>query len=282
VTLRVATEADRDAVFTLGVAEETAWFGVPEVDATEVGEWIDEEGGVTSGVVAVDDGGAVAGFAAPGRNMSVFLADPGRTDEAAEALLPWLLEHREKVELLTFAGDAARLAAFERHGLHHAHSSFTLSRPDSAGPLPAAEFPDGVSVAPYDLGEADEAMHRLVYVDAAWASIPGHIDRDLERWIDSVQSSPLRFVARRDGRPVGWLSGRLMVSGRGWVDQVAVAADERGRGLGRALLLHAFAALEGQGATGLALGVQARNDAALGLYRSIGLEVEREWRIYAG
>jgi hypothetical protein len=51
---------------------------------------------------------------------------------------------------LAFGGDAARLAGLERHGLHHLRSSFTLARPDTAGPLPAAALPDGptASVTP--------------------------------------------------------------------------------------------------------------------------------------
>lgn len=281
LTTRPAVEADRDAVFALGVAEEAAWFGVPEVDAGEVGEWVEEEGGVAAGIVAVDDAGVVLGFAAPGRVQSVFLADPGRAAPIADLLLPWLLGQRDDVELLTFAGDAARVEAFERHGLRHRHSSFTLSRPGDAGPSPAATFPGGVSVAPYELGVADADVHRLIYVDAAWATVKGHTERDLERWLNAAKSSPVRFVARRGDRLVGYLAGRMLASGRGWVDQFAVALDERGQGLGRALLLHGFAALDAQGASGLALGVQASNEAALGLYRSVGLEVEREWRVYA-
>ena len=89
------------------------------------------------------------------------------------------------------------------------------------------------------------------------------------------------FLARRDGRPVGWVAGRLLDSGRGYISTLAVATDERGRGLGRALLLHAFADLEAAGARGLTLDVEAENDTALGLYRSVDLVVEREWRIYA-
>jgi len=73
----------------------------------------------------------------------------------------------------------------------------------------------------------------------------------------------------------------VLVSGRGYVDMLAVAMSERHRGLGRALLLHAFADLQVAGGRDLTLEVQAENAAALGLYRSVGLEVEREWRIYA-
>ena len=73
MTLRSATGSDRDAVLALGVAEEAAWFGQAEISAEEVGEWIDEEGGVACGVVAVDDDGGVRGFASPGRSATVFL-----------------------------------------------------------------------------------------------------------------------------------------------------------------------------------------------------------------
>ena len=281
MTLRSATEGDRDAVLALGVAEEAVWFGEAEVSAEEVGEWVDEEGGMAAGVVAVDGGGRVRGFASPGRREAVFLADPARTDALADELLPWLHEQGDVVELMTFAGDAARVAAFERHGLRHRRSSFSLARPENAGPVPAAAYPDGVDVAQYRLGDADEAVHRLIYVDAAWASVPGHAERDLDGWREAARRFRSMFLARRDGRPVGWVAGRLLASGRGYVNTLAVATGERRRGLGRALLLHALADLQRAGARGLALGVEAENETALGLYRSVGLEVEREWRIYA-
>jgi ribosomal protein S18 acetylase RimI-like enzyme len=277
--LRPATEADRDAVCALGVVEETAWFAEPESSAAEVGEWIDDEGGLTPGVVA-DDDGRVRGYASPGRRDGVFLADPALTDALADQLLPWLLERSDDVQLMTFAGDAARVAAFERHGLRHLRSSFSLVRPEGAGPLPAAEFPEGIEVAPYRLGEDDEAVHRLIYVDAAWAAVPGHAERDLETWREVVQLSGSLLLARRDGRPVGWVAGRLLDSGRGFVNTLAVAIPERGRGLGRALLLQVFRELEAAGARDTTLAVEAANENALKLYRSVGMEIELEWRVY--
>lgn len=244
-------------------------------------EWIEEEGGVTSGVVAVDDAGDVRGFAAPGRYQAVFLAEPTQTTPLVGALLPWLRERCAEVRLMTFAGDVARVAAFERHGLRHLRSSFLMARARSVGPLPVATFPEGVEVAPYRFGEDDQAVHRLIYTDATWASVPGHVERDLDQWLDTVRRRRSAFLARRNGRPVGWVAGRVLASGRGSVDMLAVAMSERRRGLGRALLLHAFADLQQDGAGELTLGAHAENEAALGLYRSVGLEVEREWRIYA-
>jgi ribosomal protein S18 acetylase RimI-like enzyme len=64
------------------------------------------------------------------------------------------------------------------------------------------------------------------------------------------------------------------------VDVLAVAARERRLGLGRALLLLAFTDLQRAGAHGLGLSVEAENRSALGLYRSVELDVECEWRIY--
>ena len=281
MTLRSATDGDRDAVSVLGVVEEAAWFGMAESSTEEVGEWVDDEGGVASGVVAVDDRGRVCGFAAPGRHRAVFLADPARTAALADELLPWLHERCDVVELMTFAGDTARVAAFERHGLRHRRSSFLMARPDGTGPLPVAAFPEGVAVAPYRLGDDDEAVHRLIYVDSAWASVPGHAERDLGGWRDTARRCGSLFLARRQHRPVGWVTGRVLASGRGYVDTLAVATSERHRGLGRALLLHALADLQLAGGRDPMLGVEAENDAALGLYRSIGLKVEREWGIYS-
>ena len=88
MTLRTATDDDREAVLALGVAEEVAWFGEADVSPEEVGEWINEQGGVSRGVVAVDDSGQVRGFALSGRREAVFLADPARTDALADELLP--------------------------------------------------------------------------------------------------------------------------------------------------------------------------------------------------
>jgi hypothetical protein len=92
--------------------------------------------------------------------------------QLADLLLPWLHTQRDAVEVMSLAGDTERVAAFERHGLRHRRSSLSLARSDRAGPVPAAAFPDGVDVTPYRLGDADEVVHRLIRVDAAWGIGP--------------------------------------------------------------------------------------------------------------
>jgi GNAT superfamily N-acetyltransferase len=75
--------------------------------------------------------------------------------------------------------------------------------------------------------------------------------------------------------------GRIFSDGTGWVGQLAVARDERRRGLGRAVLLEALRRRADEGASQLGLGVVAANRGALKLYLDVGLEVEREWMVYA-
>ena len=59
--------------------------------------------------------------------------------------------------------------------------------------------------------------------------------------------------------------------GVGYVDYLAVAARSRGRGLGRALLLHGLAALRDAGLAVAELSVQGENASATRLYESVGM-----------
>ena len=97
-----------------------------------------------------------------------------------------------------------------------------------------------------------------IYVDAAWAPVPEHAERDLDSWREKERPSRSLFLARRNGQPVGWVAGRLLASGRGYISALAVATRERGRGLGRGLLLHAVADLQRTGARDVTLGVEAQ------------------------
>jgi ribosomal protein S18 acetylase RimI-like enzyme len=275
--LRPATPADRPDVVALALAEDAAWSGGAEISAEEAGEYVDDHG---QGVVFERDG-RVAGYAAASEGgATMLLVDPGdEPGPALEALVAWLAERGHR-DVDSYASDARRIAWLEAHGFAHRRSSFDLQRAIDP-PLAPAAWPGGVAVARYRPGEDDEAAHALVYVDAAWAEVPGHTERSLESWRSMLTPEYHCWVARRDERPVGWVAGRVFGDGRGWVQQLAVARPARGLGLGRALLLHSLAELCDRGATSLALGVQAENDHAIGLYRDIGFEVEREFRVYS-
>ena len=83
-----------------------------------------------------------------------------------------------------------------------------------------------------------------------------------------------RFVARADGRVVGWTavarySSREVYAGVAW-ESVYVTAAARGRGVGRALLEELIPASEAAGIWTLVAGVQSENRASLALHERVG------------
>jgi ribosomal protein S18 acetylase RimI-like enzyme len=277
VILRPATPSDRPAVIALVLAEDAAWSGAPPVSSEEAGEFLDS---FAQGVICERDG-RVAGFAA-GRDGGgqVVVIDPDDDPRPAlDALVPWLRE-RGHHDVDSYAGDTRRIEWLEANGYAYRRSGFDLRR-GLEPPLAPPNWPSRIAVARFRPGEDAEAVHALVYVDAAWGAVPGHHERTLESWRTNLKPDARGWVARRDERPVGWVLGRVFGDGRGWVEQIAVARSDRGLGLGRALLLHSLAELCSLGATSLALGVQGDNENAISLYRSVGFELDREWRTYS-
>ena len=282
--LRAATPADRAALIALLRAEDLAWTGEDSISDEELGDVIDRfpEALVAGGRRRRARAGssASARSATPAGRCWSWIRAPTRTSVLPE-LVDWIEARGGAHELHGYAADRARLAWFEAHGFPYTRSLYDLVRPAGAPPLAAPVWPVGVSVSRYvPNDEEDPAVHGLIYREAGWAEVPGHSDRTLESW-QAIQSPDHRsFVARRDGGPIGWVSGIAYPDGRGWINQIAVAKSARGAGLGRALLLHAGADLLAHGATSLALGVSAANAAALRLYASTGFTIEREWRYH--
>jgi ribosomal protein S18 acetylase RimI-like enzyme len=283
--LRPATPADRAALIALLRAEDLAWTGDDSISDEELGDVIDR---FPEALVRVDsdgdgDAGRVVGLAAVSdAGGTLLVLDPGAEPEALlPELVDWIEARGGAHELHGYAADTARLAWFEAHGFPYTRSLYDLVRAAGAPPLDAPAWPAGVSVSRYVPNEdEDPAVHALIYREAGWAEVPGHTDRTLESWRSIHAADHRSFVARREDRPVGWVSGIAYPDGRGLISQIAVAKSARGAGLGRALLLHAGADLLDHGATALALGVSAANTAALSLYRSTGFTIEREWRYH--
>jgi ribosomal protein S18 acetylase RimI-like enzyme len=164
-------------------------------------------------------------------------------------------------------------------------SAFDLIRPITPDwVLAEAVWPEGITVRDFGADDA-AAVHRLIYVDAAWADVPGHHERPLDEWygifVTDRTVPEQQVLAWRGDRLVGIAMGRTFSDGTGWVSQLAVATDERGRGLDRALLLEALRRRHEGGATALGLRVSQANRHAIELYLGVGLAIDREWMEYA-
>lgn len=85
---------------------------------------------------------------------------------------------------------------------------------------------------------------------------------------DGLDDEALHLVAFFAGRAIG--TARILIDGgTGKIGRVAVLAEARGKGFGRALILAALDALRSRGATRAKLGAQTH---ALGFYESLGFE----------
>jgi len=91
--------------------------------------------------------------------------------------------------------------------------------------------------------------------------------------IDAALSCPTATIlaARDAGRIVGTVMAGYD-GHRGWLYYVAVAADQRGTGLGRALVEAAEQWLAAQGARVIRLMVRAENEAVTRFYEALGYQ----------
>jgi ribosomal protein S18 acetylase RimI-like enzyme len=278
--LRPVTADDLAALTALVRGYDTYWYGHPENDAAEVQEWLDI---AEHSYVAASDG-RLTGLGMSWRTGSSLLVDPNAAvDATLRLLVPWLLGTGAP-ETDVLDRDVPLQSALTAVGWTHRRSSFELQCPVPTQPLPTPQWPAGVEVRPYTPAAAPR-LHTLVYDDAGWADVEGHVRRDFAEWqkifLANRPADEAPVLAYRGDRLIGAAIHRSFSDGAGYVSQLAVARDEREQGLGRALLLEAFARRIAAGATLLALSVVAANRGALALYESIGLRIDREWQIFA-
>lgn len=173
--------------------------------------------------------------------------------------------------------DEVKRALAERHGLRPA-TSFHRLRIDHAGPLDPPAVPAGLTL---HSGESEEARREAHLVhQGAFSEHFGFVKVDYDTWYSrraahrATDWSQLT-VARLDGRPAATVIGNdqfLSDEGCGYVALLAVLPEFRGRGLGRFLLRHAFAADAARGRRGTILHVDSNNTTpALDLYLSAGM-----------
>ncbi len=280
---RPAQPQDLTAITALQRRWDTHWFGAPEHAEAEMRISFDRVDPLAerSRLLLADDGRLLAAAWWWNPFETSLLVDPDVDPEPLYAdLLPWFVASgAQAVEPLD--RDTALRAVLERHQWPYERSSYELLRDVGNGWSPEPpEWPAGVTAASLDVADTED-VHDLVYERAGWAQVPGHAYRDLEQWrslflADDVPRE-LLVLAREGGRIVGAAMGRVWSDGTGWVSQLAVAADQRGRGLGRALLLEAMRRQVDAGATQLGLSVSADNAGALSLYLGVGLKIDREW-----
>lgn len=177
--------------------------------------------------------------------------------------------------------DLGRRLAEER-GYEPFRHSFQM-RIEFGGELPPPELPDGVSVRTFVPGQDDEAVYDAHMEAAADGFEPGRWPYESWRhWAFAGSFDHALWFVAEDGAEIAGLclcrSEGQAGPELGWVNWLGVRRPWRRRGVGRALLLHAFAALRERGRRGVGLGVDGLSPTgAVHLYEQAGMHVARRF-----
>jgi mycothiol synthase len=163
--------------------------------------------------------------------------------------------------------------AYEAAGFELATEVLELELSFDSGAPQETPPPGGVTLRTY--ADADARAVRLLLDDAYLAWDHTYIPFSHDDWLAFMTGhhsfDPACWYLA-DG--AGGLAGVCLTWKEGWVKDLAVAPAARGRGLGEALLRHAFARLYERGVRRVGLKVDAANPTgALRLYERVGMHV---------
>ncbi|HET9115587.1 MAG TPA: GNAT family N-acetyltransferase [Gaiellaceae bacterium] len=283
MNIRPATREDLAAVAELFGSVEEAVTGRPSrLDAMVVEGWLqtisyetntwllDEDGQLVAGAFAMRFGrrGNSAGAVRPsawGRGLGgqlIDLVEARLGDEGVERLHSW-----------TVAGDAAADELFRSRDYREVRRFWEM----------AIELDDDPPEAPADIelfteGDA-EAFHAALEESFAehWEHSPESFDEWWERQRRRTNFDPSLWFVIRDGDELVGVVRNEARPPAGYVGALGVRRGWRGRGYGRALLLHSFGEFHRRGLRHVTLGVDAANaTGATQLYESVGMHAEQE------
>lgn len=182
-----------------------------------------------------------------------------------------------------WATDEVILAALRARGFSHVRSSSRMLL-DLAVPTAEPEWPQGVAVRTFRDGDERTFydVHQETFRDM-WEPIEDTYEEWSHWFLESPAFAPnLWFLAHEAGEPAGLAMcfPHETRSGCGWVRVLGVRRPWRKRGLGRALLLHAFEAFRSLGLTEAGLGVDSESETGANrLYESVGMRVAARFDI---
>jgi mycothiol synthase len=176
------------------------------------------------------------------------------------------------------------LAELERRKFRQVRTSFRMAI-DLDASTPDPLWPAGVEPRAFRPGDERifYELHQETFADA-WEPIDETYEEWAHQFLGADTFAPgLWTLAVANGDPVGLAicHPHAVDEELGWVRILGVRRPHRGRGLGRALLLRAFAQFRLQGMRRVGLGVDGNSPTrANALYESVGMRVVARFAIY--
>jgi GNAT superfamily N-acetyltransferase len=171
--------------------------------------------------------------------------------------------------------DVRAAAMLRQHGYEIGYVSWILEIPLDEKPA-EPQPPDGVVIRHFIPGQDDREVHRVI--EDAFNEWPYREATAFEDWQAMVPhrqgfDPTLLDVAVEGSRIVGACVGLDYEGEGGWIQQLAVRASHRRRGIARALLQSAFRTAWARGQRTCGVSTDSRTG-ALGLYERVGMKVK--------
>ena len=180
------------------------------------------------------------------------------------------------------ANDSSAIALLERKGYEFVRRFWRMDLSLEDDP-PAPEPIEGVTIRPFQKGIDERLAHEIN--ERAFASHWGFTPRTYEqaavsRWDAEWFRADISLVAEADGSMVA-----LCINGvrfdDGYVEDLGVLEEYRGRGIGEALLRKSFQIFKGLGLERASLNVDSDNvTGAMRLYERVGMKTGTCYDIY--
>jgi mycothiol synthase len=289
---RPVTDADFEPLAALLARDEEHTLGRPsKIGPSDLRAWLADSDPATDTWVVEEAGRPIAfgwhathgeisvalGVVHPetrGRGLGSSLVDAGerRAREAGAKRLHYVVLGR----------DAAGLELLAAHGFREVRRFFEMAIELDGRPQSPA-VPEGMTIETFREDEA-EAFHRAL--EEAFQDHWEHQSRPWEAWWEQKRTAPdfdptLWFLIRDGGEIAATARNDPNRNGGGWVAALGVRRAWRGKGLGKALLLHTFGEFHRRGVNRVSLGVDAENPTgATKLYESVGMTPEVEQVVF--
>jgi mycothiol synthase len=283
---RPLTPADAAATFAVVAAAEEHDTGEVAVELEDIeSDWQRPSFDLATESVGVFDGDLLvaAGEVYRGRRSEASVHPQHRGRGIGTWLVRWAEDCARRsggtvVGQTVFEGSSGE-ALFRSLGYHEGWTSWVLEVP-SGSAIEPQRLPDGYRLRDFVPGRDDEAAFRVI--EDAFNEWPDRQPSTLGDWTARTTQRPgfepwqLRLTETPDGQVVG-AAFTILAGDCGYIDQLAVRADQRGRGLARAMLVDAFERARDRGVTRSELATDSRTG-ALPLYQHVGMEVTKTYR----
>jgi mycothiol synthase len=190
-------------------------------------------------------------------------------------------DDRVRVGQTIISTNTDAISLFLDHGYSIRHTSWVLRLPDEVR-VDAQSLPDGFDVRIFDPANDEYLVYQVV--EDAFNEWPTRVPSTFEEWQSGVTGRTdfdpsLLLVVTHLGNVVGAAFG-IPYEDEGWVQQLAVRSDHRGRGIAKALLRELFEEFRRRGFPAVGLSTDSRTG-ALDLYLDLGMVVRETYSHYS-